>query len=45
LAAMKILVIEDEEPLADVISTGLRQEGYIVQVALDGNTIRQYCLT
>jgi len=34
---MKILVIEDEEPLADVISTGLRQEGYIVQVALDGN--------
>jgi two-component system copper resistance phosphate regulon response regulator CusR len=37
LAAMKILVIEDEEPLADVISTGLRQEGYIVQVALDGN--------
>ena len=33
---MRILVVEDEEDLATAIATGLRREGYAVDVALDG---------
>lgn len=34
---MRILVVEDEEDLAHAIATGLRREGYAVDVAADGN--------
>ncbi len=33
---MRILIVEDEKPLADVIKQGLREEGYAVDVAYDG---------
>ena len=33
---MRILVVEDEAPIAEVISLGLRQAGYVVDVAADG---------
>ncbi|SEP54192.1 response regulator transcription factor [Amycolatopsis saalfeldensis] len=34
---MRILVVEDEEPLADAIARGLRREGMAVDVALTGD--------
>jgi DNA-binding response OmpR family regulator len=33
---MKILLVEDDEPLADAISRALRQENFVVEVASDG---------
>ncbi len=33
---MRILVVEDEVELAEAIATGLRREGYAVDVAVDG---------
>jgi DNA-binding response OmpR family regulator len=33
---MRILVVEDEQPLADAIATGLRREGMAVDVTYDG---------
>ena len=33
---MRILVIEDEKKVADFIKRGLREEGYCVDVAYDG---------
>ncbi|WP_127783296.1 response regulator transcription factor [Rhodococcus sp. X156] len=33
---MRILVVEDEEPLAEAVARGLRREGMAVDVALDG---------
>ena len=33
---MRILVVEDEEALADVLARGLRQAGFAVDIALDG---------
>jgi DNA-binding response OmpR family regulator len=35
---MRILVVEDEEPLAEAVARGLRREGMAVDVALDGLT-------
>ena len=35
---MRVLVVEDHEGLADAVSSGLRQDGMAVDVALDGNT-------
>lgn len=34
---MRILVVEDEEDLARAIATGLRREGYAVDIAADGD--------
>ncbi len=34
---MRILIVEDEEPLADAVARGLRREGMAVDVALDGD--------
>ncbi|MFD8500030.1 DNA-binding response regulator, OmpR family, contains REC and winged-helix (wHTH) domain [Amycolatopsis xylanica] len=34
---MRILVVEDEEPLADAIARGLRREGMAVDIALNGD--------
>ncbi|HET6287902.1 MAG TPA: response regulator transcription factor [Amycolatopsis sp.] len=34
---MRILVVEDEEPLADAIARGLRREGMAVDIALTGD--------
>jgi DNA-binding response OmpR family regulator len=34
---MRILVVEDEVDLADALATGLRREGYAVDVAYEGN--------
>ncbi len=33
---MRILVVEDDAPIAEVVSLGLRQAGYVVDVAADG---------
>ena len=35
---MRILVVEDEQPLADAVARGLRREGMAVDVAYDGDT-------
>ena len=35
---MRILVVEDEAPLAEAIARGLRREGMAVDVALDGDS-------
>lgn len=35
---MRVLVVEDERPLAEAIARGLRREGMAVDVALDGDT-------
>ncbi|MQA15271.1 MAG: response regulator [Pseudonocardiaceae bacterium] len=34
---MRILIVEDEEPLADAVARGLRREGMAVDVAYDGD--------
>ena len=34
---MRVLVVEDEEQLADAVARGLRREGFAVDVAHDGN--------
>ncbi|GAB3464505.1 response regulator transcription factor [Actinophytocola sediminis] len=34
---MRILIVEDEEPLAEAVARGLRREGMAVDVALDGD--------
>ncbi|GAB3877369.1 response regulator transcription factor [Kibdelosporangium lantanae] len=34
---MRVLVVEDEEALAEAVARGLRREGMAVDVALDGN--------
>lgn len=33
---MRLLVVEDEEPLAEAVAVGLRRDGYAVDVALTG---------
>ncbi len=33
---MRILIVEDERPLADVLKKGLEEEGYVVDVAYNG---------
>ncbi|MBC7123941.1 MAG: response regulator transcription factor, partial [Pseudothermotoga sp.] len=35
---MRILVVEDNEDLANSIKRGLEKEGYSVQLAFDGDT-------
>ncbi len=37
VAAVRILVVDDEEELAEAIATSLRREGYAVDVANDGH--------
>ncbi|PNR96728.1 response regulator transcription factor [Petrotoga sp. 9PWA.NaAc.5.4] len=39
---MKILVVEDEEKLANIIKRGLTEEGYCVDVAYDGESGEDY---
>ena len=34
--AVRVLVVEDESDLADAVATGLRREGYAVDIAYDG---------
>ena len=36
---MKVLVVEDEEKLANSLQKGLMAEGYIVDLALDGDSL------
>lgn len=36
--AIRLLVIEDDEEIADFISRGLREEGFLVEVAADGTS-------
>lgn len=46
LAQVRILVVEDEEVLADAIARGLRREGHAVDVSLDGaDALEQATLT
>jgi DNA-binding response OmpR family regulator len=41
---VRVLIIEDEQPLADAIARGLRQEGMAVDVAYDGVAGQQKAL-
>jgi DNA-binding response OmpR family regulator len=47
---MRVLVVEDEAPLAAAVATSLRQDGYAVDLAVDGNaalerlTVNEYDL-
>src|SRR5438045_9732755 len=36
LPSVRVLVVEDETDLADAVATGLRREGYAVDIANDG---------
>ncbi len=40
---VRILVVEDEPDLAEAIATGLRREGYAVDVALEGESALDRC--
>lgn len=42
---MKILVVEDNEDLANSIKRGLEKEGYSVELAFDGDTGLDMALT
>ncbi|HCT77227.1 MAG TPA: DNA-binding response regulator [Micromonosporaceae bacterium] len=35
---MRVLLVEDEQPLAGYIAAGLRKHGFVVDIALDGRT-------
>jgi two-component system, OmpR family, response regulator VanR len=39
---MRVLVVEDEELLAELVAEGLRRHGMAVDVALDGNTALEH---
>jgi DNA-binding response OmpR family regulator len=41
---MRVLVIEDDEEMAEAIAFGLRQNGMAVDVALDGSAGRERAL-
>jgi two-component system copper resistance phosphate regulon response regulator CusR len=41
--SIKVLVVEDERDLADFVTRGLREEGYVVETAADG-TSGWHCL-
>ena len=40
----KILIIEDEKAIVDLISMGLRANGYDIDFALDGETGADYIM-
>src|SRR5690242_4527944 len=41
--AMRVLLVEDEQPLAGYIAAGLRKHGFAVDVAHDGRTALDKC--
>ncbi|WP_232662114.1 response regulator transcription factor [Pseudonocardia sp. TRM90224] len=41
---MRVLVVEDEQPLADAVARGLRREGMAVDVAYDGDSGHEKCV-
>ncbi|TCO54297.1 response regulator transcription factor [Actinocrispum wychmicini] len=40
---MRVLLVEDEQPLAGYIAAGLRKHGFAVDVAVDGRTALEKC--
>ncbi|MBT2226329.1 response regulator [Nonomuraea sp. NEAU-A123] len=40
---MRVLLVEDEQPLAGYTEAGLRKHGFTVDVALDGRTALDKC--
>ncbi|GLY68153.1 response regulator transcription factor [Amycolatopsis taiwanensis] len=40
---MRVLLVEDEQPLAGYIAVGLRKHGFVVDIALDGRTALDKC--
>jgi DNA-binding response OmpR family regulator len=40
---VRILLVEDEQPLAKYVATGLRKHGYAVDIAFDGRTALDKC--
>jgi DNA-binding response OmpR family regulator len=40
---MRVLLVEDEQPLAGYIQAGLRKHSFIVDVALDGRSALDKC--
>ena len=41
---MRVLLVEDEQPLAKYVAAGLRKHGFAVDVALDGRTALDKCV-
>ncbi|MEJ3654242.1 response regulator transcription factor [Actinomycetes bacterium KLBMP 9759] len=41
---MRVLIVEDEQPLADAVARGLRREGMAVDVAYDGDSGHEKCV-
>ncbi len=40
---VRVLLVEDEQPLAGYIAVGLRKHGFVVDIALDGRTALDKC--
>jgi DNA-binding response OmpR family regulator len=40
---MRVLLVEDEQPLAKYVAAGLRKHGFVVDVALDGRAALDKC--
>jgi hypothetical protein len=40
---MRVLLVEDEQPLARYVAAGLRKHGFVVDVALDGRVALDKC--
>jgi CheY-like chemotaxis protein len=40
---VRILLVEDEQPLAKCVATGLRKHGFAVDIAFDGRTALDKC--
>ena len=41
---MRVLLVEDEQPLAKYIAAGLRKHGFAVDVAFDGRAALDKCV-
>jgi signal transduction histidine kinase len=39
---MRVLLVEDEQPLAGYIAVGLRRHGFAVDIVLDGRTVEAF---
>jgi DNA-binding response OmpR family regulator len=40
---MRVLLVEDEQPLAGYVAAGLRKHGFAVDLASDGRTALDKC--
>ena len=42
---MRVLIVEDEKKMASFLERGLKEEGYVVDVAYDGEQGWEYAVT